>query len=144
MFFEDLQIGMTVEIAPVTIEKEKMLDFARLYDHIPLHTDEEYAKSTRFGGLIAPGIFTFVSVWANYLEVDFFGDGLLAGKSTNIEWIKPVFPGDVLRAQATVTDAIPGKDRNGLVEITIRAYNQKGELVMTDVARAVVKSKSAV
>ena len=43
MYFEDIELGMTVEIAPTLIEKEKMMDFARLYDNIPLHTDEEYA-----------------------------------------------------------------------------------------------------
>ena len=36
MFFEDIQLGMTVEIAPAVIEKEKMLHFARTYDNIPL------------------------------------------------------------------------------------------------------------
>ena len=45
MYFNELKIGMTVDIAPATIEKEKMLDFARDYDNIPLHTDEEYAKN---------------------------------------------------------------------------------------------------
>ncbi len=62
-----------------------MLDFAINYDNIPLHTDEEYAKSTHFVKLIAPGIMSFMAVWAKYLEVDFFGEELLAGKSTKIE-----------------------------------------------------------
>ena len=44
MYFDELSLGMTVEIAPAVIEKEKMLAFARDYDNIPLHTDEEYAK----------------------------------------------------------------------------------------------------
>lgn len=44
MYFDDIKLGMTVEIAPAVIEKEKMLSFARDYDNIPLHTDEEYAK----------------------------------------------------------------------------------------------------
>ncbi|MBO5126169.1 MAG: MaoC family dehydratase N-terminal domain-containing protein [Clostridia bacterium] len=82
MYFNDIKLGMTVDIAPAVIEKEKMLDFARLYDNIPLHTDEEYAKTTRFGQLIAPGVMSFMSVWAKYLEVDFFGEELIAGKST--------------------------------------------------------------
>ena len=90
MYFNDLKIGMTVEIAPAVIEKQKMLDFARTYDPLPLHTDEEYAKLTPFGQLIAPGVMSFMSVWAKYLEVDFFGKELLAGKSTKIEWHKPV------------------------------------------------------
>ena len=73
MYFDDIKIGMAVDISPAVIEKEKMLDFARTYDNIPLHTDEEYAKSTHFGKLIAPGVMSFMAVWAKYLEVDFFG-----------------------------------------------------------------------
>ena len=73
MYFEDLKLGMWVEIAPAVIEKQKMLDFACTYDPIPLHTDETYAKTTPFGQLIAPGVMSFMSVWAKYLEADFFG-----------------------------------------------------------------------
>lgn len=142
MFFDDIKLGMTVDIAPAVIEKEKMLDFARLYDNIPLHTDEEYAKTTPFGGLIAPGVMSFMAVWAKYLEVDFFGEELLAGRSTKIEWLKPVFAGDVLTGKATVTALTPRNPRNGLVEIRIEAYNQKGELVLTDITEAVVKRRT--
>ena len=90
MYFDDIKVGMTVHIPPALIEKQKMLDFARLYDNIPLHSDNEYAKTTPFGQLIAPGVMSFMAVWAKYLEVDFFGEELLVGKSTKIEWIKPV------------------------------------------------------
>lgn len=139
MFFDEIRLGMTVSIAPAIIEKEKMLSFAHDYDNVPLHTDEEYAKSTPFGRLIAPGVMSFMSVWAKYLEVDFFGEELLAGKSTKIEWLKPVFAEDVLTGKATVTSVVPRNSRNGLVEITIEAYNQHGELVLTNVTEAIVK-----
>ena len=141
MYFDDLKIGMAVNTAPAVIEKEKMLAFARDYDNIPLHTDEEYAKTTPFGKLIAPGVMSFMSVWAKYLEVDFFGEALLAGKSTKIEWLKPVFADDVLTSRATITNLIKRNAKNGLVEITIEAYNQDGVLVLTDVTEAVVKCK---
>ncbi|MBQ8311467.1 MAG: MaoC family dehydratase N-terminal domain-containing protein [Clostridia bacterium] len=143
MYFEEIEVGMTVEIAPAVIEKEKMLDFARLYDNVPLHTDEEYAKKTPFGRLIAPGVMSFMSVWARYLEVDLFGEELLAGKSTRIEWHKPVFAGDVLTGCAAVTNTVRRNVRNGLVELTIKAYNQHGDLVLTDVTEAIVKCRPA-
>ena len=133
---------MSVEIPPAVIDKDKMLDFARLYDNIPLHTDEEYAKKTPFGKLIAPGVMSFMSVWVKYLEVGFFGDELLAGKSTKIEWLKPVFADDVLTGRATVTALTPRNAKNGIVELTIEAYNQHGDLVLTDVTEAVVKISS--
>ena len=141
MYFDDLKIGMEVKISPALIQKEKMVAFARDYDNIPLHTDEEYAKGTPFGKLIAPGVMSFMSVWAKYLEVDFFGEELLAGKSTKIEWLKPVFAEDVLTGKATVTNLVKRNARNGLAEITIEAHNQNGELVLTNVTEAIVKCK---
>ena len=141
MYFDDLKIGMTVDTAPAVIEKEKMIAFARDYDNIPLHTDEAYAKTTPFGQLIAPGVMSFMSVWNKYLEVDFFGDALLAGKSTKIEWLKPVYANDVLTGKATITNLVRRSARNGLVEITVEAYNQHNELVLTDVTEAIVKCR---
>lgn len=142
MYFEDIALNTTLDIAPAVIERQKMLDFARLYDNIPLHTDEEYAKATPFGGVIAPGVMSFMSVWAKYLEVDLFGSELLAGKSTKIEWLKPVYPEDVLTGKAVVTNLTKRSRKNGIVEITIYARNQKGELVLTNVTEAIVKCRS--
>ena len=142
MYFDDMKIGATMEIAPVVIEKQKMLDFAHTYDPIPLHTDEEYAKSTLFGALIAPGVMSFMSVWAKYLESDFFGNELIAGKSTKIEWHKPVYAEDVLHGVATVTNLVRRNARNGIVEITIDAYNQNDVLVLSDVTEAIVKCRN--
>ena len=141
MYFDDIKVGMTVDIAPAVIEKQKMLDFARTYDNVPLHTDEEYAKTSVFGALIAPGVMSFMSVWAKYLEVDLFGKELLAGKSTKIEWLKPVFADDVLTGRGEVTRCIRRNAKNGLVEISIEAYNQHGELVLTNVTEAIVKCR---
>ena len=141
MYFDDIKLGMTVEIPPALIEKEKMLAFARTYDPIPLHTDEEYAKASPFGALIAPGVMSFMSVWAKYLDVDLFGKELLAGKSTKIEWVKPVYAEDVLTGKGVVTRLEKRNAKNGIVEISIEAYNQKGELVLTNVTEAIVKCK---
>ena len=139
MYFNEIKLGTRVELKPAVIEKQKMIDFALEYDNIPLHTDEEYAKNTPFGKLIAPGVMSFMSVWAKYLEVDFFGEELLAGKSTKIDWLKPVFADDVLTGTAKVTNLTQRNEKNGIVEVTIDAFNQKGELVLTSVTEAIVK-----
>ena len=141
MYFDDLKVGMSVQIAPAVIEKEKMIDFARNYDPIRLHTDEAYAAASPFGALIAPGVMSFMSVWAKYLEQDFFGTELLAGKSTKIEWHKPVYAQDVLHGHAEITRLEKRSRRNGIVEITIKAYNQNNVLVLSDVTEAIVKCR---
>ena len=141
MYIDDIKIGMKIQLDCAIIDKQKMLDFALLYDNIPLHVDEEYAKNTKFGQLIAPGVMSFMSVWAKYLEKDIFGEELIAGKSTKIEWFKPVFAEDALKGEVTVTNITKRNPYNGIVEITIDAINQFGEKVLSSVTEAIVKYK---
>lgn len=144
MYFEDLSIGMTLKTAPAPIEEDEMTAFARRYDNLPLHTDREYAKTTRFGRLIAPGVMAFMSIWAKYLENDLLGEELIAGKSTKIEWFAPTFAGDALTATVTVTKLTERNAFNGLTELTFDIENQHGKLVMRNVTEAVVKRKPQV
>ena len=53
MYFEEFGLGSKTKIEPAVINEKDMVDFAKKYDPIPLHTDEEYAKKTFFGKLIA-------------------------------------------------------------------------------------------
>lgn len=139
MYLDDLKMNTEIDIPEAVIDKEQMLEFARLYDPIPLHCDEEYAKTTKFGKLIAPGVMSFMAVWSKFVENDIFGDELIAGKSTKIEWYKPVFAEDVLKGKARISNIVRRNDYNGIAEITIDVYNQNGELVLTDVTESIVK-----
>ncbi len=141
MYFDDFKLNDTVAVEPVVIDREEMVAFAKRYDNIPLHTDEEYAKGTHFGQIIAPGVMSFMSVWANYLQIDLAGDELLAGKSTKIEWFKPVFAGDELTSEVVVTRLTERNEKNGIVEITFYVKNQHGDLVLTDVTEMIVKKR---
>lgn len=92
MYLDEIYVGWEREIPGVEIDRERMLDFARRYDAIPLHTDEEYAKRTRFGALIAPGVMSFIAVWAKFVEDDVFGEQLVAGKSRKSNGSGPCTP----------------------------------------------------
>ena len=141
MYFEEFELGFQMQLEPANINKQDMVDFAKKYDSIPLHTNEEYAKTTIFGKLIAPGVMSFMSVWSKYLEVDLAGDELLAGKSTKIEWHKPVFADDVLTSTCTVSALTKRNAKNGIVELTFAVFNQNGDLVLTDVTEMIVKCR---
>lgn len=138
MYFDEMKIGDEVKLDGAEIKKEPMIAFAKAYDDVPLHTDEEYAKTTRFGGLIAPGMFSFLEIWNKYLEKSFFEKELIAGKSTKVEWLLPVFAGDVLTGTARITALTEKGRHSGTVEFTIDVFNQKNEQVMTAVTEAVV------
>jgi len=138
MYLDDLRVGMEWELPEVTIDRERMMDFARLYDPLPLHLDENYAKNTRFGGLIAPGVMSFMSIWAKFVELGVFGDQLVAGLSTKIEWMKPVYPDDILKATIRISDIQRRSVHNGVAETTLIAVNQHGEAVLRNVTDSIV------
>lgn len=139
MYLDDIQLNMEMDIPEVVIDQQRMMEFARLYDPIPLHMDEEYAKNTRFGRLIAPGVMSFMAVWAEFVKLNLFGEELIAGKSTKIEWFKPVYAGDVLMGKARVSDIVRRNAYNGIAVVTVDVYNQHGERVLTDTTESVVK-----
>lgn len=142
MYLDDLHVGMEVDVPEVTIDRERMMEFARLYDPIPLHLDEDYARGTKFGGLIAPGVMTFMSVWAEFVKLNMFGEELIAGKSTKIEWFKPVYAGDTLRGKARISAVSRRNAYNGICEVTVDVYNQYGERVLSDVTESIVKYRA--
>ena len=141
MYLEDIQINSEISVENIIIEKEEMLDFAKKYNPVKIHTDEDYAKRSRFGELIAPGMMSFLSFWAQYVPIDFAGDDLVAGKSTSVEWMKPVVAGDTLRGTAKVTGLSFRNEHNGLMTVTIDVYNQKDEKVLTSIVESIVNRR---
>ena len=141
MFLDEIKIGGKIEISPAVIEEEEMLSFSRRFNNIPVHTDADFAKTTKFGKPLASGVMSFLAVWANYVQQDFAGEQLIAGKSSKIDWFKPVFAGDVLTGTAEVTAITPRNEFNGVLEVTIDVFNQSGELVLKNVTESIVKRK---
>lgn len=141
MFFEELKLGQKLILPGIIVDKQELLEFSAKYDNIPLHTDEAYAAQTRFKGLIAPGIMTYLLVWVEYLKQDFFGEALVAGKSLKIDWLLPVYPGDELKGEIFISNLSNYGHYNGLVETTLQVCNQRNEKVMECLTHAVVRKK---
>lgn len=142
MYLDDMKLNMELTTQGVRIEREQMIAFATQYDPFRLHFDDAYAEKTRYGQLIAPGVMSFMSVWAKIMESGFLGEELIAGKSTKIEWFKPVYVGDVLTGKARITSLQRRNRYNGIVELTIDVYNQHDELVLTDVTESIVQCRT--
>ena len=80
-------------------------------------------------------------VWAEYLKICPFVAEFLAGKSTSMEWHKPVYAGDVLTGTCEVTKLTKRGLKNGIVEVTVFVHNQKGIHVLTDVTEVIVNCR---
>ncbi|KAF1085393.1 bifunctional aldehyde dehydrogenase/enoyl-CoA hydratase [Sporotomaculum syntrophicum] len=141
MYFDDFTVGQEFEIESITINKEKMLKFAQDYDPQPIHLDEDFAKKSKFGVVIAPGIMSFMSVWAKFVESNIITQQFIAALSFRVDWFSPVFADDVLKGKATINKLTARNRYNGIVEIRITVTNQEGTLVMDTTTEAVLERR---
>ncbi len=141
MYFEEIEKDREIDLGQTLIEKKEMLAFANAYDPSPIHTDEEFAKQSRFGELLAPGTLSFIVNWAKWIRTGIMGEELLAGTSCLMEWLNPVFDGDILTGIAIVTDKKINNKYNGTITVIIKAFNQDGVQVVNSVSKAVIKRK---
>ncbi|MBO5125282.1 MAG: MaoC family dehydratase N-terminal domain-containing protein [Spirochaetaceae bacterium] len=141
MYLEDYTIGMEWKTEPVTIGREELVDFTMKYDPHPIHFDDEYAKHTRFKEIIAPGALTYLVVWSPFMKLNPFGDELVAGKSTKMEWHLPVYAGERLSGRFWVSKVEPLGRGKGLLEIQIEIHNQEGKRVLSGFTEAVMQCR---
>jgi len=134
LYFEDFPVGDVRESAPRLVTREEMLAFASEYDPQPFHLDEGAAKGTIYGGLIASGWLT-VAIMMRLLWDTLLKDAVSLGSpgADEVRWLKPVRPGDTLRARFTVVEAIPSRSKpdRGVLRTFTEILNQHGEIVMT-------------
>ena len=59
LYFEELEIGTRSAAGPYLVPKDEIIQFAKQYDPVPRHIDEEAAARSIFGGLTASSAHTF-------------------------------------------------------------------------------------
>ena len=133
-YFEDVIVGTRMEFGSKTVSKEEIIEFATKYDPQPFHIDEEAAKDSPYGGLIASGWHT--AGMAMRLLVDNMIDdtaGLGSPGWNNLRWHIPVRPGDTLRVVTEFRDKkrSASKPMMGTVFGYMEVFNQKDEVVMS-------------
>ena len=133
-YFEDFAPGKVWDIEGPVLTKQEIIDFASRFDPQYFHVDEEAARRSPYGGLIASGWHT-CSVGMRLMCDSYVNRSISMGSPgvDNIRWLKPVRPGDTLVYSRTVLEARPSGSRPeaGLVKSRWQAVNQRGELVMT-------------
>ncbi len=135
IFWEDLEQGMTGDLGPRTITREQILAFGRDYDPQPFHIDEEAARASPFGGLIASGWQTAAICQRMIVE------GMLKNTASQgspgiegLRWLLPVRPGDALTVRYQIVEKLPSQSKpelRGRIKLHYEIRNQTGATVMT-------------
>jgi acyl dehydratase len=146
-FFEDWKLGDRIEheIRRTVTETDNLLITTLTHNPQPLHLDAEAAAASEFGKILVNGIFTFglmigVSVADTTLGV------LIANLGYDqVVHPKPVFIGDTLRGETTITGLKDSRSRPqaGIVTFAHRMLNQRGEIVCQCLRTALVRRRSA-
>lgn len=133
LYFEDFHPGWTFEQGARTLSAADIKAFAREWDPQRYHTDEEQARASPYGGLIASGwqiaSLSFRLFWQSGF---IYGGSLGSPGIQDLRWLKPVRPGDTIFVEAEVTSTrLSSKGDRGYVGVSYAAKNQKGETVLT-------------
>ena len=134
IYWEDFKVGDTEPMGERVVDKDEVIAFAKAYDPQPFHVDEAAAKASMYGGLIASGWHT-VAMTMRMMVDSYLGEAASLGSPgvDNVRWLKPVRPGDTIRATRKVVETRSSKSRPemGIVKSLWEVFNQDGDLVMT-------------
>jgi acyl dehydratase len=133
-WFEDYAEGEVFEFGDYLVTEEEIVAFARRYDPQPFHLDHAAAAASHFGGLVSSGWMT-CSIMMRLLCDHYISPRSSMGSPgiDQVRWLKPVRPGDRLRARVRVvqTRASQSRPDRGIVNAQQELLNQHGEVVMT-------------
>jgi phosphate acetyltransferase len=129
VLFDDLKIGQSVSLSKQLTEKDIQLFAVLSGDVNPAHLDTTFAKTMIFGGVVGHGM------WSGALISSLLGTAL-PGPGTiylnqNLDFKKPVRPGETLLVTITVKEKLPHKP---IVSFDCLCTNTLGETVVSGTA----------
>jgi len=146
MYWEEWDVGAEFESPARTVTEADIVAFAGLSgDYNPLHVNEEYCKTTVFGGRIAHGPLVYAIAAGLLFQLHLYDDTLIAFLGfENLKFTKPVKPGDTIRARIKVLDKREtSSPERGVMRRQLQVLNQRGEVVQEGIQAFLLKRKPA-
>ena len=137
LLLDDFTVGQKFATASRTITADEIKAFARDFDPQPFHLDEELARGSFFGELVASGWHTAALSMRLIVEGELRIAGGVVGGGGEIAWKAPVRPGDTLHCVSEVlaVDASTRHPDRGTVTVRSETLNQDGTVVQVTVVK---------
>ena len=133
MYWEDMEVGQVITSRSQVMTRDRIVAFAEEFDPQPQHLDEEAARGSLFGELVASGWHTAAVTMCLQLEAMMgrFPGGSLGAQIDTLAWRRPVRPGDELHVRVEVLAKRPSGSRpdRGLLTLKTVTLNQRDEAV---------------
>lgn len=143
-YFEDVKAGDRFESATYKVSAEAIISFAREFDPQSFHLDPAKAEQSIFKGLIASGWHTAAITMRLFVLTLNFAEGAIGLGVDELRWPNAVRPGDSLRVETEIVDLRESRSKptHGIIRIRNITKNQRGEIVQTMFANAMVRRRS--
>ena len=132
--FEDLRIGEVIALGRTTVTKDMIFSFAREFDPLPFHLDEQAAKASLLGRLASSGWQTG-ALSLRMLSDAFLSKIASAGRlgMSNLKWKAPVMVDDTITGTVTIAELRRSDSHKqwGIASLDFDIRNQTGRQVMT-------------
>ncbi|MBN8808586.1 MAG: MaoC family dehydratase [Sphingomonas sp.] len=145
LYYEDLVVGTKASYGRYDVTREEVVEFAGKYDPQPFHLSDEAAAQTYFGRLSASGWHT--AAMTMRMTVEHFREHRQAGLGSpgldELRWLRPVYPGDILRCESELLEKRLSRSRPGMgiTKGRTTVFNQHDEPVMTFVANGLIRTR---
>jgi acyl dehydratase len=145
LYLDDFHVGQRFTSGTHVIDAAQIMAFARQFDPQPFHLDEEAAKGSMFGGLVASGWHTAAVTMRLQVEQGLPIAGGVIGIGGELSWPRPTRPGDVLCVVSEVKEVTPSRARpdRGVVRVRSETRNQRDEVVQILDAKLFVPRRTA-
>ena len=144
LYFEDFETMEPLTSGERTITESDVMAFANLTgDHVRLHTDEAFARTTKYGRRIAHGALVFSVSMGLATQMHLFDDTLIAFAGVDkLRFVAPVFFGDTVKVVKKVIERKELGPGQGTVTFESRVLNQEGKLVLAYHDRLLIKRRA--
>jgi acyl dehydratase len=142
-YFEDLKAGDRFKSSTYKVTEEGIISFAREFDPQSFHLDPVKAGQTIFEGLIASGWHTAAITMRLFVQTLNFAEGAIGLGVDELRWPNPVRPDDVLLVETEIIDLRESRSKpnHGIIRLRNVTTNQRGEVVQTMIASAIVPKR---
>jgi acyl dehydratase len=144
LHLEDFAVGQTFVSGRLKVDAEQIKAFAAAFDPQPFHLSEESARDTFFKGLAASGWHTAALTMRLLTEGPLKPAVGIVGTGGEINWPRPVRPGDELRLESEILEVRPSQSRpdRGTIKVRTTTLNQDGDAVQILIANLIVTRRS--
>ena len=140
-YFDDLKVGDRFKSEPLKVTEKKLIEFAHRFDPQMFHLSRKGAKRTIFKGIVASGWHTAAMTMRLFVQTLNFAKGAIGLGVDKLRWPNAVRPGDVLTVETKILGmrVSRSRPRYGIIRLRNVTTNQRGEVVQTMLASAIVR-----